>query len=358
LNHNIQQNIVYFIGAGFSAPFGIPVMSNFIDKAHDLYFSDKEKYKELGSTLELINNYANIKNTMNVNLFNIEDLLSLMVMVTYTNPTKVKKNKNSLLQISEFIKTVINEYTPNTFSVTNQMTFISSFITQIANFNIKENKNQSVKHEGRNYHEIYYDGKLQQNTNFSLISLNYDMLIENGLSHLHEKHNEHNKIAGYPGGGWSNNCFRSVKETQDDGIPFAKLHGSVDSEIVPPTWDKTSNKGILKDWILARQLLENATHIIFLGYSLPHTDSYIKYLLASSLKNNHRLKRISAITLDGDNSTEIRYKNLFGYFRSFYFHNSDILNFFEFIREYYFKSGKSEGYNFDQFDSDFSSMIK
>jgi len=28
-----MQNIVYILGAGFSMPFGLPIMSNFIDKA-------------------------------------------------------------------------------------------------------------------------------------------------------------------------------------------------------------------------------------------------------------------------------------------------------------------------------------
>ena len=41
-----SQSVVFFLGAGFSAPFGLPVMSNFIDKARDLYFSDPDNYEK------------------------------------------------------------------------------------------------------------------------------------------------------------------------------------------------------------------------------------------------------------------------------------------------------------------------
>lgn len=54
-----QQNIVYFLGAGFSATSGIPVMGNFIDKARDLFFSDENKYQALNPTLKL--NYVKLK---------------------------------------------------------------------------------------------------------------------------------------------------------------------------------------------------------------------------------------------------------------------------------------------------------
>jgi hypothetical protein len=35
-----MKNVVYVLGAGFSAYAGLPVMSNFIEKAKDIYFSD------------------------------------------------------------------------------------------------------------------------------------------------------------------------------------------------------------------------------------------------------------------------------------------------------------------------------
>ena len=44
---NKKQNIVFILGAGFSAHYIIPVMGNFISKAKDLYFSIAETKKNV-----------------------------------------------------------------------------------------------------------------------------------------------------------------------------------------------------------------------------------------------------------------------------------------------------------------------
>lgn len=31
------ENVVYILGAGFSAQFGLPIMSNFLEKSKDMY---------------------------------------------------------------------------------------------------------------------------------------------------------------------------------------------------------------------------------------------------------------------------------------------------------------------------------
>ena len=39
-----MEKVVYLLGAGFSAPIGIPVMRNFLTKSRDLYYSDQSKF--------------------------------------------------------------------------------------------------------------------------------------------------------------------------------------------------------------------------------------------------------------------------------------------------------------------------
>ncbi len=66
--------------------------------------------------------------------------------------------------------------------------------------------------------------------------------------------------------------------------------------IVPPTWNKLMYSNKLKSvWISAREELEQATRIIIIGYSLPETDSFFKYLLALSLSKNESLQEIILI---------------------------------------------------------------
>lgn len=251
---NSEQNVVYFIGAGFSAPFGLPVMSNFIDKARDLYFSDTTKYKELKPTLELIQKYSNVLTSMNVNLFNIEDLLSILSMGFHTD---VEQDRIKLDQMESFIKTVIEKYTSD-----QALHGIVKFSRHISNAKLSQ-RQQSVATSGQQLPYYIYDGKYQKDINYGVISLNYDRLIEIGLNYWFSKYDEMIKRIDTKKE-FDPNCFQIIKSIDDIGLPIAKLHGTVDGDIVPPTWEKTAKNEIRNEWILARQLLENATHLIFL----------------------------------------------------------------------------------------------
>jgi hypothetical protein len=331
-----SQSVVFFLGAGFSAPFGLPVMSNFIDKARDLYFSDPDNYKSVGKTLELITKYSSVKNYLNINLHNIEDLLSIAYM-----ESAITKESSSMELVTDFIKVVIENYTGQ---VTNES---RDFAELVANVSLKKTgSSASYRVQGRDHYAFLCDGKRFENTGFGIVSLNYDLVIEKALADIastagkfYEITNRPNEIAKY---------FAASNVRSETGVPMAKLHGSLDKTIIPPTWNKDVNEEIYNDWILASELLKNATHIIFLGYSLPSTDNYIKYLLANSLSDNQRLKRISVITKDADGQTGIRYKSLFDSYLTV--HNIDILKFFEVI-----ENVETE-IDFDEFDEIFSNF--
>jgi hypothetical protein len=328
-----QQDVVFFIGAGFSASFNLPVMANFMNKAKDLYFSSQKDHKVIGETIKQIEQYSYVKNYMNINLHNIEDLLSIAYMESL-----IKKNTGMIKRIEEFIKDVIISYSDTDTS--GAVMFCEHLI------NIKLRKGpRFINRNPSNlipvtYHELLFDGKKYPGSNYSVVSLNYDLLIEktlekivDSLSGFYKVLNEANPIAQY---------YIPTKDKDTFGIPIAKLHGSVDKFIIPPTWNKTIEKRIKQDWELAKSLLENATHIVFLGYSLPSTDNYIKYLLATSLNNNKRLKNISVITIDADGETKNRYTSLFS--MKTHFHNSNIEKFFRIF------SSTNNEIDFDNFD--------
>jgi hypothetical protein len=114
-----MKNIVYVLGAGFSAYAGLPIMSNFVEKSRDIYFSDStyENNTEIKEALNLIKNYSVIKNIMNCNLLNIEELLSIYDMKLFTANSK----KKTIMQT--FIKSVISYYQDkflSTFKITNR----------------------------------------------------------------------------------------------------------------------------------------------------------------------------------------------------------------------------------------------
>ncbi|MDI6784013.1 MAG: hypothetical protein QME64_07980 [bacterium] len=64
-----MERVVYFLGAGFSAPLGLPVMSNFLMLSKDMFFKD-DKYKYFDEVFKTIKEMAVIKNYFDADLFN------------------------------------------------------------------------------------------------------------------------------------------------------------------------------------------------------------------------------------------------------------------------------------------------
>ena len=63
--------------------------------------------------------------------------------------------------------------------------------------------------------------------------------------------------------------------------------------IVPPTWSKNEHHQVLEEvWRAAAKDLEEAEHIFVIGYSLPETDHFFRYLFALGTMGKTRLKNI------------------------------------------------------------------
>ena len=101
-----MEKITYLLGAGFSAPAGLPLMSNFILKAKETYYSNNKKYAYFQRIFNKIDELSKIKNFFNSDLYNIEEVLSLFETesILYRN-TKFRKD------FIQFISDVIEYYT-------------------------------------------------------------------------------------------------------------------------------------------------------------------------------------------------------------------------------------------------------
>jgi len=66
--------------------------------------------------------------------------------------------------------------------------------------------------------------------------------------------------------------------------------------LVPPSWDKTEYQDLVQPiWKRAITELQRATRICVIGYSLPESDAYFKYLLTLGLAENHGLYKFIVI---------------------------------------------------------------
>jgi len=86
-----MERIVYFLGAGFSHPLKLPIMSNFIEKSRDMYFSDRENNKSMGEVLEKVREMAFAGAYYDIDLHNIEEVLSILEMQSHVGVSSMKE---------------------------------------------------------------------------------------------------------------------------------------------------------------------------------------------------------------------------------------------------------------------------
>ena len=253
-------------------------------------------------------------------MLNIEEVLSLIEMESYVAGTGlVDKYK-------DYIKAVISHYTPvckpkPDIKGTNYTSFYSSLVSEeyvnYEKFFLTLNGCRLIREQLDNSSEpwIYFSEPAEDNSHcYSIITVNYDLVIENIYSSIN---------------GALENDFKL--NIDSDGPHISKLHGSLNSEIVMPTWNKRSSSEISGEWKKAYAFLKEANQIRILGYSLPQSDNYIKYLFAVAINASENLRNIDVITLDDENgSTEDRYSNFF-VFPKLRFKNDSLENYLRFI---------------------------
>lgn len=290
-----MEKITYLIGAGFSAPLGLPVMSNFLNKSKDLYAGNTD-LEWFGRVFQLIKDLSVAKNYYNTDLFNIEEIISILEMESFLGGGELD------VVFSNYIKETIGRYTP---------------AVEIPDLNASNWNESFFRYHKMDFMPFFlhltrmklgsYDRKLlrstvDSNARYSIISLNYDMVVENFIGAINSSF-------------FAGDLIELEKKNYDptwSKMHLAKLHGTVEEgQIVPPTWAKGTHRSIVPVWKMASEILRDSNHIRFIGYSLPLADSYLKYLLKSSVLKSERLKSVDVICSDYDGSVKQRYSDFF-----------------------------------------------
>ncbi len=73
-----KERVLYILGAGFSAPLGIPVMHNFLLKAKDQHALGPAQ--SFADVFRLVDSMSKVKNFCTAELFNVEEVLSILEM--------------------------------------------------------------------------------------------------------------------------------------------------------------------------------------------------------------------------------------------------------------------------------------
>jgi hypothetical protein len=305
-----METIVYLLGAGFSAPLGMPVMSNFLEKAKDQYFATPGRYDHFREVLDTIREMHFAKGFYETDLLNIEEVLSILDMEHQVGGRGRRES------IVKFICDVIGHHTPAPPEIPKEPTGLDAvgmmcgrspwreygaFAASLAGMQVAQRRT-----EGTNVFIGYQASpQVQPNVRYGVITLNYDAILELALAAFNTR------------------CLADVQPTDsaDDfeagrGLSLAKIHGDAQKGvIVPPTWSKALTSEMQAAWSLAYRMLSTATQIRILGYSLPPTDSYIKYLLRAAAVHSEHLKRIDVACLDPDGTVRSRYEEFISFRR-------------------------------------------
>jgi hypothetical protein len=308
--------VVYVLGAGFSAPLGIPIMSNFLVKSKDMFFEDRARFGYFQKVFDRIRQMSIAKNYYSADLFNIEEILSISEMTSFVHGHQFRD------EFLQYIRDVVAFYTPDlvdygtlpsnwegfVFGRDPSWTAYGYFVANLCNARLVRNESQKGQ-------AIVCKQNDDRKATYSVVSLNYDLVLE--------------KVCDYAASHFQMEMPMVFCKADGEAVGprLAKLHGSLDGgSIVPPTWSKGSHPDIVPAWRLALEELRSANQIRFIGYSLPSADAYVRYLLKAASIDSPHLKQIDVICWDPNGAARARYDE------------------FVTFANYRFVSGKTEDY--------------
>jgi len=344
----MSDNVI-ILGAGASSLAGIPLMAGFVEKMWEFAVRKQVNGEPMSpDDIDTFQRAIEIKNELDSYhgraLFddrNLEDILSIL---SFNEIHLSTRSKSKLFWFTKAISRTIE---------------LTCRVKHDGENKIQELACFQYKHFWSN---LFYLCTRRHKKLPTVISLNYDLVLERALFHLligTDFKNIEPPIQGVkidyhydPVGDFQyiiKNATYLTKSGEERGtilkigttdnplrIEILKLHGSlnfprtktkesislvqpVDAPfILPPIINKmASAKSITKMWATALQRLRTAKNVIIVGYSLPRTDIYMQYFLKTALGPNLNLNRIyvfdPVLFRDDSTSEEMmdRYANCF-----------------------------------------------
>lgn len=324
---------VFIFGAGASALAGAPLMSGFLDRAHDLLRMKMPGVTEaedaFNDVFDAIAELKGVHSKSYLDLNNIEIVFGAIEMGLLLGRLG-KRTKESLEKLRNSLITLIYK------------TLEYSIPFTIEGMNIIPP--QPYREFIDTLRAVERDQNHQDPHKFSFITFNYDLCIDMALR-------------------WGGRSFDYCLDKNNIKYPnclLLKLHGSINwglshdeqiipysvyevkaenyfdsgyidlgsklnrytkdgqlmkgpPVIVPPTWNKNSYHGQLTNvWSMAAYELAQAANIFIIGYSLPETDSFFRYLYALGSNSDVRLRNFVIINPDENGDVQLRFKELIG----------------------------------------------
>lgn len=317
---------VSILGAGASVGAGAPMMSNFIERSEDLLFDRRNVSRgDFESIINFVHALRDLRLYSSIDPRNIEDLYGYIEMDYILGQLGKKADSESLR------KSLVK--------------LISETIDYTMKFSIHDGNGKLYPHESYMKYIGELASAIKAGNKYCFISFNYDLALEfallaHGIKYNYcldgpeandevavlKLHGSLNWVKGQNlvGSKISHIDLKEIFENprnkpdevlvENDGarllmskIIGRHMHGpdSDDFEVVgpviiPPVANKISSQKELSNiWTQASAYLSRASHLHIIGYSMPVSDYYFKYLLAVGIKNSEaHLRTVSVVNPD------------------------------------------------------------
>jgi hypothetical protein len=312
---------VIVLGAGFSTVAGHPVMADFATTAINLTLDHSnaltdEQRSRFTNVLRYRSEKARVYANVYLDLDNLENLFGLLDMEASL------KADDETNQIRDDLIYVLVKTLDMTYKIGEPLA--SDLADLKLNLRTKEAR-LLRKTAGTHPSHRYGDFIKSLRPHDSILTFNYDTALEDALlaEDLAPDYSFQSPL-------WVDTERSQLVLKMHGSVNFAdKGDGStevVDFELlreptlvyyqagkpllVPPTWNKANPGGPIQAiWSRAWQQLVAASHLVFIGFSLPDSDLFFRYLLASALARNTTLQTVKV--LDPSEVVLERYKSFF-----------------------------------------------
>jgi hypothetical protein len=328
---------VYILGAGFSSGANAPLLNNFLDKARELLDNpnsglDAVERSEFQTVFDFRMKMAQAREKVKIDLDNIEQLFGLVEMQQRLSGNALSARNATVYLIAKTLELTIDKPRTNDIWFTENVNLPDSK-TIIGGLELPVQPNVTPAYFTLGQYDFFarliggqFDApEKRRYRKDTVLTFNYDLVLDSAFQragiltsyHLPPQFlstpaasNSDNltllKLHGSTNWGICGTCkrnisvfFSKVTSSPSDfrrmACPKCDQHG-FQPMLVPPSWDKSEYQELMRPvWSQAIAEIKRATRICIIGYSLPESDAYFKYLLTLGLAENHRLYKLIVV---------------------------------------------------------------